>query len=47
MFFYCGKYGYTFGDHIVRLLIGAVDHNLDKQDEKKTNDLNNGCCIII
>ena len=36
------KFKYTFGDHIVRLLLGPICPELDKLDEKKINK-----CIIL
>lgn len=41
---------YTFGDHLARLLVGAVYSKYDKLDEKKVNENeseNNCCCIIL
>ena len=39
---------YTFGDHIIRLLLGPICPELDNLDEKKMNNIDNkGRCIIL
>lgn len=38
------NFNYTFGDHVVRLLLGPLCPELDKLDEKSINNCN---CIIL
>lgn len=38
-------FSYTFGDHVVRLLLGPICEQLDKLDEKKTNGICN--CTLL
>lgn len=38
-------FSYTFGDHVVRLLLGPICEELDKLDEKKSNKICN--CTIL
>jgi hypothetical protein len=37
---------FSFGDYIVKSLVGSIDHELDKLDERNYVD-NNDCCALI
>ena len=37
---------FSFGDYIVKSLVGSIDQQLDKLDEKP-NNIDDGCCVLL
>lgn len=40
------KFPFSFGDYVVKTLLGSIDPSMDALDEKKLSAGSGGCCVI-